>query len=235
MTADDALRAHDPEIALFGRLLASAAHDLRNVLSVIREVGGLIQDHLAVMTPGTPMPAEVLAQIEKRISNQSGRGVEILDALGRLAHSADPGREPVDLDEIASTVCTLLGHRAARKGIALQLAPRGCPVLARWNRLGALVVVDRIVTRLIESPAVEGLPIAVGAHRDGRDAVLRFETAAFLEDLPSDAKSVGMEDELAPTPARLEVTTERGRGTEVELRISRSESPDGARHEEGRS
>jgi signal transduction histidine kinase len=73
-----------------GRINASLTHELRNVLAVIRETGGLLQDILAMAGADPAHPkTQRLTQGLGTIRDQVMRGSEILDRMNRFAHSAD--------------------------------------------------------------------------------------------------------------------------------------------------
>jgi C4-dicarboxylate-specific signal transduction histidine kinase len=105
----------NPEAAFIARLTASATHELRNVLAVIKESAGLIDDLLAA-APGHPgANVDKLRHAERRIDAQVGRGAELLANLNRLAHGLDHPEEPIALGQhVRQTV--FLCQRFARQG-----------------------------------------------------------------------------------------------------------------------
>jgi hypothetical protein len=125
----------DRELRFFGRVAASFTHELKNVLAIVKETAGLMEDLLA-MTPEGVFPHQPrfqrgIATIREQIS----RGVDLSTRMNRFAHSPDHSLAQVDLNETADQVCLLAERFARVKGVSLSavLAEKpptmlGCPV-----------------------------------------------------------------------------------------------------------
>ena len=90
-----------------GRLLASATHDMRNVLAVIRESAGLAQD-MVQLAAGADKPADPrVIKALKEAQQQILRGAalaECMEYLAQVSHSENENA-PCDLARVASTFC----------------------------------------------------------------------------------------------------------------------------------
>lgn len=83
----------------FGEIAASVSHDLQNVLAIIRESSGLIEDIL-MMNQDTLKPEEIelLSSNISSVIRQVDRGVSITSGLNNFAHTtesvetANPGK-----------------------------------------------------------------------------------------------------------------------------------------------
>ncbi|HKJ93536.1 MAG TPA: hypothetical protein VJ957_10220 [Longimicrobiales bacterium] len=135
------MRALEASRAAFvARLTAGATHELRNVLAIVKESAGLVQDLIAI--GGTDARADAaLARIEMQV----GRGAELLASLNRLSHGLDREEEVVDLADALVHVVVLCRRYARQRDRALVVRGVGLtgPVTATANALDvyrALVV-----------------------------------------------------------------------------------------------
>ncbi len=95
------------ELAFFGKLTAACTHEMQNVLAIIRESAGLLED-LVSLNPEESVPHS--AHIRKTVSqvqNQVGRGVELITRLNRFAHSPDLTYKKLNVFEEAELVVAM--------------------------------------------------------------------------------------------------------------------------------
>lgn len=112
------------DVQFFGRITAGFTHEMKNVLAIIKESSGLMEDFLS-MCPAESFPyRERFSKSLAAIAGQVQRGVELSSRLNRFAHSPDrPGSVVVDLNELSEQMVHL-SHRFARiKGVALKALP----------------------------------------------------------------------------------------------------------------
>ncbi len=105
---------------LFGKLTASATHEFQNVLAIIKESAGLMEDVLTL----TPMEnAELLEQRLgmplATIKKQVARGVALVSCLNGFAHSTDYARQKVDVEGLVKRLVSLSRRLAANTGVEL--------------------------------------------------------------------------------------------------------------------
>lgn len=108
------------EIAFFGRITAGITHELKNVLAIIRESAGLMED-IMTMSPGalTSYQDKFQSALNK-ISNQVGRGVELTDRLNKFAHSSDEAVAKIDLHIVIEQLVALTQRFARLKNVVLK-------------------------------------------------------------------------------------------------------------------
>ena len=102
------------EAEFMGRITASATHELRNVLAIVKESAGLVEDLVRASETRGPPDAARLLKATGRIEAQVARGAELVTRLNRFAHSLDHDVESVDLEEEVRQVA-FLSQRLARK------------------------------------------------------------------------------------------------------------------------
>ncbi len=112
----------DRELRFFGRVAAGFTHELKNVLAIVKETAGLMEDLLA-MTPEGAFPHQPRFERGiKTILDQISRGVDLSSRMNRFAHSPDHSLAQVDLNEMVEQVCLLAERFARIKGVTLTAA-----------------------------------------------------------------------------------------------------------------
>ncbi len=134
---------------LFGKLTASATHEFQNVLAIIKESAGLMEDVLAF----TPMEnadilEERLGMPLATVKKQVARGVELVSCLNGFAHTADQARMQVDVVALSRRLVLLTRRLAANVGVELVLEEKDTPIY---------LTVDAMQLQLCMSCALESL------------------------------------------------------------------------------
>jgi len=125
----------NPEAAFIARITASATHELRNVLAIVRESAGLVGDMLDAAGRGKPLKHDRIEKAVAKIDAQVNRGAALLTDLNRFAHSLDSPTERVDLNEEADQVAALCERFARLKGHTVDVERAREPVLVDANAL----------------------------------------------------------------------------------------------------
>jgi C4-dicarboxylate-specific signal transduction histidine kinase len=113
----------DDEVAFSGRITAAFTHEVKNVLAIIKEASGLMEDLLSLSRDASFPHRERLARAISTIQAQVNRGVELSTRLNRFAHSLDEPVAAVDLKDMIDQF-TLLAQRFARlKEVSLTSGP----------------------------------------------------------------------------------------------------------------
>jgi signal transduction histidine kinase len=103
----DTVNSERERLRFFGRITAAATHDLKNVLAIVNENAGLLEDLCALAERGQLTP-DRLTHASGRIREQVKRGDGIMRRLNDFAHSTDHDASQVDLGEaalLASGLC----------------------------------------------------------------------------------------------------------------------------------
>ena len=109
-----------------GRLLASATHDMRNVLAVIRESAGLAQDMVQLAAGADKSADPRVIKTLKEAQQQLLRGAARAEYLAR----------------VASTFCLMAARRARAVQMVLECADSEEPV---WSAVPALAVLRALL------------------------------------------------------------------------------------------
>uniref|UniRef100_I2PYS8 Histidine kinase n=1 Tax=Desulfovibrio sp. U5L TaxID=596152 RepID=I2PYS8_9BACT len=111
------------DLFFFGRVSASVSHELKNILAVINEQAGLLDDLSRLAGRGMPLDPERLALAASCLLKQVRRGDAILTHLNRFAHTADAPRREVSLAETAALAVALGERQANMRQVALSARP----------------------------------------------------------------------------------------------------------------
>jgi len=114
------LRACREELAFFGKIGADVTHEMRNVLSIVGENAGLLDDQLALAENGKPLDHEKLKQLSARITRQVARGTRIMERFSRFAHAADEEAASSDMTAITETVAAMAQRHVVLAGCRLE-------------------------------------------------------------------------------------------------------------------
>jgi len=117
------LRPCKEDLAFFGRIGADVSHDMRNVLSIVAENAGLLDDQLALAESGKTLDREKLKKLSARITRQVARGTQTMEWFSRFAHAADEADEEAassDLTAITETMAALAERHVVLAGCKLE-------------------------------------------------------------------------------------------------------------------
>ena len=135
------------ESQCMARLLASAVHDMRNVLAVIRESAGLAQDLAALAArEGGAARHERLATALSEVQRAVVQGAALAEGMDHMAQaggaeSADSAG-PCDLARVCRTFCLLAARPARAAQIKLEYRETEEPV---WAPVPALAVLRALL------------------------------------------------------------------------------------------
>ncbi len=178
-----------PEAAFLAAMTASATHEVRNVLAIIKESAGLVEDLTQVYNARGSLDTEKVQKALARIGAQVRRGADLLTHLNRLAHTLDQDVSTVELNEEVDQL-VFLSQRFARQ--------KGQEVEREVGREDQHLVVNALHLHMVLSEAMaccleelpEGCLLKVGVGEvDGAPAV---EFRGMNGDAPS---------EFVPAPA----------------------------------
>ncbi len=158
------MRKFSQEIEFMGATVAHNMHEMQNILAIVHESAGLVEDILRINPDlefqHRPKVEETLAHIRWQVQ----RGKKVLHATSKLGHSIDqPVHETCDLNVYARIGATLAQRMARMRGADIVCSPdeQPLPVLT-----GALAVLIQIYL---------GIEWAVGEQQEKRTVHLRAE------------------------------------------------------------
>ncbi len=114
---------------LFGKITASVTHEMQNVLAIIKENAGLMEDLINLTSrEDSEILLQRLSGCLTTIKNQVTRGVGLAFNLNGFAHTADHSQQTVDIIKITERLLTLTERISRNAGIETLLEPHDTPL-----------------------------------------------------------------------------------------------------------
>jgi signal transduction histidine kinase len=110
----------DQETVFIGKIMADLSHEIMNVLAIIRERSGLIEDLMALNKEATFPYRKKLANTLTTIRNQVSRGMAVGEKLNRFAHSMDEPLVQYDVNDLLDQIKFLMQRFARLKNIQIE-------------------------------------------------------------------------------------------------------------------
>lgn len=213
------------EVALIGRLIAGMTHEIKNVLAIIKESSGLLEDILR-LKKGKALPdAEQIEKVTSRIRAQVARGNEQLAALNWLAHSMSDRSSSVGLNELASGIVNLVQRFARLKQVELELQPTDRDATVDADVVRLLFVLVTCLEYQLNRESPKGR-VVVRPGGSGEEAILKIAAGSMAEHQatekigadagPLPPELADLEPILAPLGARF-AFADGGASTELHL------------------
>ena len=115
-------------LQFFGSISASISHELKNVLAIVNENAGLLEDFTLMADRGKPIDPARLKIMAAAVKRQVGRADEILNNMNRFAHSIDQTTLAIDLDQMFELFIALTARFAAMRGVRVDLQLPASPL-----------------------------------------------------------------------------------------------------------
>ena len=106
------------DLVFFGKINASISHELKNVMAIISEAAGFLEDLTKIaQKKGDPVQLDMLQTCSREILEEIHRGFDTIQQMNRFAHSVDNDVKQINLTE----VITLMIHIAGFLSIAAKV------------------------------------------------------------------------------------------------------------------
>ena len=169
-------RLREEELAFFAQIGADVSHEMRNVLSIVNENAGLLDDQLALARGRKVPDIEKLKKVAARITRQVSKGIEVMDCFSRFAHAADERQASVDLTGLVRDVTVLARRHVRQLGGSLSATLPDQPIPLMSNPFSLQRALFCCLQMVWES-AEQGAPVSVDLADHGTAAVLTVSGA----------------------------------------------------------
>jgi signal transduction histidine kinase len=202
-------------LQVFGKISAAVSHDLKNVLAIVNENAGLLDDLALRAAKGGEIPLDRLNVATSRMLKQVKRGDAVLKNLNRFAHTTDAPLLQGNVAETVALMVDLAGRQAAMRETVITVAPDAAMIST------CLVYLESFVYLLLRHalevlPRKESVEIAVAA--EGETVCIRLVNPAGLPLIQDDVFPGAQEKALME---RLKIDLQALPGT-VALRLPAS-------------
>ena len=120
-------------VNFFGRITAGITHEIKNVLAIIQESSGLMEDIIDVSENDAFLHKDKFIKSLDRIRRQIQRGIDITTCLNRFAHSPDHSPISLDLNDITQQMILLAARFARLKNVVLESSPSDPPLVIKTD------------------------------------------------------------------------------------------------------
>ncbi len=106
----------------FGKMSASATHEIKNTLAIINENIGLMDD-LSMMAQDGMLSIEQINRVSKNIKNQVQRSNNILQKLNKFSHSVDLSKQMADVETTVKFTLELASRLIEMYEVTIKIIP----------------------------------------------------------------------------------------------------------------
>ncbi len=174
----------NPEAAFLSEVTAGATHELRNVLAIIKESGGLMGDLVRLHPDAESLDQGRFGRAVDRVEAQVRRGAEILTKLNRLSHSLDVDRATLDLREEADLIVFLTERRARNRRHTLEGPESSADAPLTASPIHLQMALYAVLNLCIDE-LPEGSNISVGVDGGSRGPSVLFKWDTGADQAPS--------------------------------------------------
>jgi C4-dicarboxylate-specific signal transduction histidine kinase len=160
-------------VRFFGAMSASISHELKNVLAIINENAGLLEDMVRMVEKGIPLSPERLFTMARSMTRQVSRGDRIVQGMNRFAHSADEADEAVDVGELIRFMVRLTDRLIRMKGNPPLIDLPAAPLTVTTNRFYLENLVWACLDRALDACG-PGDTVSIRADRTQKAVRVRF-------------------------------------------------------------
>lgn len=108
----------NPDVAFFGRINASISHEIKNILAIISETSGLLNDLSELAQKGQSIDTNMIKTCSQDIEEEIQRGFATIKEMNRFSHSVDQTIakiDPVDLVTRMVNIASYLSYASKIK------------------------------------------------------------------------------------------------------------------------
>ncbi|MGD2185430.1 MAG: hypothetical protein PVI71_04845 [Desulfobacterales bacterium] len=120
-------------LQFFGKMTASVSHEIKNVLAIINENAGLLEDLAHMADRGAAVEPQRLKNMSSAFMKQVRRADAIVKNMNRLGHSVDESIKTIDLNDILELLVALSNRFASTRGVAVQQKVKEGPLKLRTS------------------------------------------------------------------------------------------------------
>ncbi len=167
-------------LQFFGKISASISHEINNVLAIINENAGLLEDVTLMAERGVPLDPEKLKKISGKVLKQVERANGIIQNMNRFAHSVDETLKRVDVSETLEFMIVLSSRLSDMKRVSFTLDSGSDRIEMTTNPF----LLQNIIWRCLEyamnlAKSGDTVPISVEDHDS--DFLIRFSGISGLD------------------------------------------------------
>jgi len=155
------------DLIFFGKINASISHELKNVLAIISETAGLLNDLTEIAARGDEVDLQMINTCSKDIVEEIQRGFSTIKQMNTFSHSVDDPVTEVNLNELLELMINLAAFLSYAGKVHFDpLQPTGLTIITCPSRLQNLIYQTLVFA--FESVGPKG-EIKVSLHAQDND------------------------------------------------------------------
>jgi signal transduction histidine kinase len=150
-----------------GKITANMTHEIRNVLAIIKESAGLMED-VMLLGKGDPLQqADRIKRMISKILDQVDRGTLLATELSRFAHSADTQHAAIEINEMLEHLVVVTRRFARNRLVDLETRRSNttCTLLGDPMKV-EMAVFAAVEAALTLAPSVKTISLQAKADQD---------------------------------------------------------------------
>jgi len=169
-------------LQFFGKMNASISHEINNVLAIINENAGLLEDVTLMEERGVPLDPEKLKKISGKILEQVQRANGITQNMNRFAHSVDETIKRVDIADTLRFMIILSSRLSDMKRVSFTM-DSGSDRVEVTTHPFLLQNVIWLCLDYLMNRAKSGDTILISVEDHESDALIRFSGISGLDNM----------------------------------------------------
>ena len=179
-------------LQFFGTMTASISHEINNVLAIINENAGLLEDFTLMADKGLPIDPKRLKTLAEKIMTQIRRADTIIKKMNEFAHSVDVPVKRIDLIDSLKLLVALSKRFASIRGVTLELEHPADSIIITTNDF----LLENLLWRCLDfamDATGEDKTVVMHIDKAGNSAVIRF---SGIEETPESIFHITKKDGL---------------------------------------
>ena len=177
-----------------GKINASISHEIKNVLAIINENAGLLEDFTLMAEKGMAIDPGRLKTLAGKIQSQIRRADRIVKNMNTFAHSVDETTGRLELGELLSFMAALSERPAAMKGMTISVEPPPNPITITTNPFFLENMIWLCLDFAMETTGPEGKSLHLTADAEDQWAQVRISGLEGPQDALSQAVFPGKQE-----------------------------------------
>ncbi len=175
-------------IVFFGRIMANVSHEFNNIITVISELAGLLNDLCLMARKGRPISNDKLESLSENISKQVARGKHLVSHMNRFSHSTDDSHAEVDLCQVVENMQVLTDRLFKNRQTGMAVSPPSEQISLHTDPFELRRILFSCLDRFLDASSPE-VSITIKRPGEGENPELHIsgpvETASseFIEQL----------------------------------------------------
>jgi signal transduction histidine kinase len=120
---------NNEDLVFFGKVNASISHELKNILAIISEAAGLLNDLTELATKGQNFKLEMMKTCSQDIIEEIQRGFGTIKQMNIFSHSMDDSLKRVNLIEVLGLMINLAGFLSFAGKVRFDPPEEAAPII----------------------------------------------------------------------------------------------------------